>query len=95
MTNDTVFQTEFFLYLLDIPAVRFTRIEKILLQIQTVIKREKDKLFKLENQAVAKNEFYRPRILQSIFSQQITYYKLNGNTKVNQKDSFDSTTTHD
>ena len=62
-------------------------------KIHTVIEKEKDKLSKLENQAVAKNE--RLRILQSIYSQPITYYKLNGNTKVNQKDSFDFMTTHD
>ena len=59
-------------------------------KIHTVIEKEKDKLLKLENQAVAKNE--RLRILRSIHSQPITYYKLNSNTKVNQ-DSFDFTMT--
>ena len=59
----------------------------------TVIKKEKDKLFKLENSTAAKNE--RLRISHSIYSQLITYYKLNDNTKVNQKDSFDFTTNRD
>ena len=56
-------------------------------------KNEKDKLLRLENQAVVKHE--RPRVLRSIYSQPINYYKLNGNTKVNQKDSFDFRTTCD
>ena len=55
-------------------------------KIHTVIEKKKKSL-KLENQAVAKNE--RVRILRSIYWQPITCYKWNGNTKVNQKDSFD------
>ena len=62
-------------------------------KIHTVIEKEKDKLLRLENQAVAKQE--RLRVLRSVYSQLITYYKLNGNSKVNQKDSFDFTTTRD
>ena len=65
-------------------------------KVHTFIEKEKNKLLKMENQAVAKNE--RLRILRSIYAQpthnlRITYYKLNRNTKVNQKDSFDFTTT--
>ena len=62
-------------------------------RIHIAIEKEKGKLLKLENQAVAKNE--RLGILQSIYLQPITYYKLNGNSKVNQKDSFDFTMTRD
>ena len=40
----------------------------------------------MEIQAVAKNE--RLRVLQSIYAQLITYYKLNSNTKVNQMGSL-------
>ena len=58
-----------------------------------VIEKENDKLLRLENQAVTNHE--RLRVLWSIYSQPITYYKLNGNTKVNQNDSFDFTTTCD
>ena len=47
----------------------------------------------MENQAVAKHE--RLRVLRSIYAQPITYYKLNSNTEVNQKDSFNLTTTRD
>ena len=64
-------------------------LEKSFQKIHTVIEKEKDKLLRLENQAVAKHE--RLRVLWSIYSQPITYYKLNGNTKVNQKGSFDFT----
>ena len=60
-------------------------------KIHTVIKREKDNLLQLENHAVTKNE----RLFWSIYSQPITQYKLNSNTKVNQKDSFDFTATRD
>ena len=47
----------------------------------------------MENQAVTKNERF--RILRSIYAHPMTYYNLNSNTKVNQKDSFDVTTTRD
>ena len=67
------------------------RIEKSYPKIHMLIEKEKDKLLRLENQAVAK----RKRLLWSIFGKLITYYKLNGNTKVNQKDCFDFTTTSD
>ena len=62
-------------------------------KIHTVIEKEKNSLLKMENQAVAKKE--RLRVLQSIYAQPITYYKLNSNTKVNQRDSFDFMTTQD
>ena len=68
-------------------------LKKTYSKIHTVIKKEKDKLLRLENQAIAKHE--RLRVLHSIYSQPITYYKLNGNTKVNQKGSFDFITTRD
>ena len=62
-------------------------------KIHTVIEREKERLLKLENQIVAKSE--RLRVLRSIFSQPIIYYKPNGNTRVNHKDTIDFTTTRD
>ena len=62
-------------------------------KIHTIIEKEKDKLLRLENQTVVKHE--RLRVLRSIYSQPITYYKLNSNSKVNQKDSFDFTSTCD
>ena len=68
-------------------------LKKSYLKVYTVIEKGKDKLLRLKNQAVAKNE--RLRILWSIYTQPITFYKLNGTTKVNQKDSFDFTTTRD
>ena len=68
-------------------------VKKSFPKIHTVIKKEKERLLWLKNQAVAKNE--RLHILRSIYSQLITYYKLNGNNKINQKDSFDFTTTCD
>ena len=37
----------------------------------------------------------RLRVLTSIFSQPITYYKLNGDMRVNRKDKIDLTTTRD
>ena len=55
--------------------------------------KEKERLLKLENQIVAKNE--RLRVLRSIFSQPITYYKLSSNTGVNDKDKTGFTTTRD
>ena len=69
------------------------KLKKSYLKIHTVIEKEKDKLLKIENQAVTRNE--RLRVLRSIHAQPITYYKLNSNFKVNQKDSFDFTTTRD
>ena len=66
-------------------------LKKFYPNIHTVIKKEKDNLLRIE--AVTKHK--RLRVLRSIFVQPITYYKLNGNTKVNQKDSFDLTTTRD
>ena len=68
-------------------------LKKSYLKVYTVIEKGKDKLLRLKNQAVAKNK--RLRILWSIYTQPITYYKLNGTAKVNQKDSFDFTTTCD
>ena len=62
-------------------------------KIHTVIEKQKEKLLRLENQAVAKHE--RLRVLRNIYSQPITYYNLNSNTKVNQKDSSDFMTTSD
>ena len=58
-------------------------------KIYTVIEKEKDKLLRLENKAVARNE--RLRILHSIFAQPITYYKLNSNISLTTK--TDSTPT--
>ena len=58
-------------------------------KIYTVIEKEKDKLLRLENKAVARNE--RLRILHSIFAQPITYYKLNSNIRLTTK--TDSTPT--
>ena len=43
----------------------------------------------MNNQAFAKNE--RLKILRIIYAESITYYKLNSNTKVNQKDNFNFT----
>ena len=49
--------------------------KKSLPKIHTVIKKEKDKILKLENDAFTKNE--RLRVLRSIYSQPIAYCKLN------------------
>ena len=57
------------------------------------MEQEKSNFLKLENEAVAKQE--RLRILRSIYTQSITYYILDSNAKVNQKGSFDFTTTRD
>ena len=62
-------------------------------KIHTVIEKEKNKLWRMENQAVAKNE--RLRVLRSIYTQPITYYKFESNGKVNPKDSFGFMTTPD
>ena len=48
-------------------------------KIHHVIEQEKNKLIRLENKAVARNE--RLQILRSIYAQPITYYKLNSNKK--------------
>ena len=69
------------------------QITKTYPKIHKVIEQEKNNLLKLENEAVAKHE--RIRILRSIYAQPITYYKLDGNVKVNQKGSFNFTTTCD
>ena len=61
-------------------------------KIHKVNEQEKN-LLQLETEAVAKHK--RLRILRSIYTQPITYYKLDSNMKVNQKGSFDFTTTRD
>ena len=63
------------------------------MKVSTVIEKGKDKLLRLKNQALAKND--RLRILWSIYMQPITYCELSSTTKVNQKDSFDFTTNRD
>ena len=65
---------------------------KSLRKIHTVIKKEKDKLLKLENRAVNENE--RLRILRSIFTQPITYYNLKTKTQASIRE-FDYTSTRD
>ena len=69
------------------------QIKKAYPKIHIVSEQEKRNLLKLENEAVAKYE--RLRILTLTYAHPITYYKLNSNVKVNQKGSFDFTTTHD
>ena len=69
------------------------QIKKAYPKIHKVIEQEKNNLLKLENEAVAKHE--RIRVLRLIYAQPITYYKLDGNVKVNQEGSFDFTTTCD
>ena len=49
--------------------------KKTLLKIHTAIRKKKDKILKLESDAFSKNE--RLRVLRSIYSQPITYCKLN------------------
>ena len=66
--------------------------KKSLPKIHTVIKQEKEKLLKMENAVVNKNE--RLRVLRSILSQPITYYNLKSNTKTCIKEN-DFTTTRD
>ena len=66
--------------------------KKSLPKIHTVIEKEKDKLLHLENKAANENE--RLRVLRSIFSQPITYYKLKTNTR-SSIDKFDYATMHD
>ena len=75
---------------------KICQIKKANPKIHTVIEQEKNNLLKLENEAVAKHESL--RILRSIYVQPIIYYiyyKLDRSVKVNQKGSFDFTTTHD
>ena len=69
-----------------------TEYKKHLPKIHTVIEREKDKILKLENDAFSKNE--RLRVLRSIYSQPITYCKLNEKNTLKIK-SVEQTTTHD
>ena len=69
------------------------QIKKAYPKIHKAIEQEKNNLLKLENEVVAKLE--RLRILRSIYIQPIIYYKLDSNLKVNQKGSFNFTTTRD
>ena len=69
-----------------------TEYKKHLPKIHTVIEREKDKILKLENDAFSKNE--RLRVLRSIYSQPITYCKLNEKNTLKIK-SVEQTTTRD
>ena len=66
--------------------------KKFLAKIHTVIEKEKDKILKLENDAFSKNE--RLRVLRSIYSQPITYQKLNEKNTLKIK-SVEQTTIHD
>ena len=66
--------------------------KKSLLKIHTVIEKEKDKGLKLENDAFSKTE--RLRVLRSIYSQPITYCKLNKKNTLKIK-SLEQTTTRD
>ena len=66
--------------------------KKSLPKIHTVIEKEKDKILKLENDAFRKNE--RLRVLRSIYSQPITYCKLNEKNTLKIK-SVEQTTTRD
>ena len=72
---------------------KIDQIKKVHPKIHKVIEQEKNNLLKLENEVVAKLE--RLRILRSIYIQPIIYYKLDSNLKVNQKGSFNFTTTRD
>ena len=72
---------------------KIDQIKKVYPKIHKVIEQEKNNLLKLENEVVAKLE--RLRILRSIYIQPIIYYKLDSNLKVNQKGSFNFTTTRD
>ena len=73
---------------------KIRQIKKAHPKIHTVIEQGKsDLLIKLENGTVAKHE--RLIILRSIYAQRITNCKLDSNVKVNQKGSFDFTTTRD
>ena len=68
--------------------------KKSLPKIHTVISKEKNKILQYENAAVNENE--RLRILRSIFSQPLTYYKLKTDYRyVDKNKKFDYTTTRD
>ena len=63
-------------------------------KIHTVILKEKNKILQYENEAVNDNK--RLRILRSIFSQPITYYKLKTDYRyVNKNKKFDYTAARD
>ena len=66
-----------------------------LIQKFTLIENKKGRILNLENQIVAKNENERLRVLRSIFSQRIYYYKLNSKKKFYQKGKTDFTTTRE
>ena len=64
--------------------------KKSLPKTHTVIEKEKDKILKLENDALSKNEWL--RVLCSIYSQPITYCQLNEKNTLKIK-SVEQTTT--
>ena len=66
--------------------------KKTLLKIHTAIRKKKDKILKLESDAFSKNE--RLRVLRSIYSQPITYCKLNEKNTLKIK-SVEQTATRD
>ena len=66
--------------------------KKSLPKIHTVIRQEKNKILKMENEIVNKNE--RLSVLCNILSQPITYFNLKSNVKTNIKDN-DFTSTRD
>ena len=66
--------------------------KKTLPKIPTAIRKKKDKILKLESDAFSKNE--RLRVLRSIYSQPITYCKLNEKNTLKIK-SVEQTTTRD
>ena len=66
--------------------------KKSLSRIHTVIRQEKNKILKMENEIVNKNE--RLSVLRNILSQPITYFNLKNNAKTNIKDN-DFTSTRD
>ena len=66
--------------------------KKTLPKIHTAIRKKKDKILKLESDAFSKNE--RLRVLRSIYSQPITYCKLNEKNTLKIK-SVEQTTTRD
>ena len=68
--------------------------KKSLPKIHTVILKEKNMILHYENKAVNNNE--RLRILRSIFSQSVTYYRLKTDQRyVDKNKKFDYTTTRD
>ena len=69
------------------------QIKKTYPKIYKIIEQEKNNELKIENEVDVKHE--RLWILRSIDAQPKTYYKLDSNVKVNQKGSFDFTTTRD